>query len=85
MPVSPPFGCVLLPVLPHIENKVTLHPAWPTWTSKRGRAIRYGAASCPRSLAILDRFAAAVIGPKYTRQDTDDLVAAIRKVYPTVA
>jgi 8-amino-3,8-dideoxy-alpha-D-manno-octulosonate transaminase len=85
VPVAPPGGSVILPVVPYIENKIAMHPAWPTWTSPRGRAIRYGAASCPRTIDILSRFAGVAVGPKYTRRDIDDIVAAIRKVHPAVA
>ena len=85
IPVAPPGGSVVLPVLPYIEKKVTVHPAWPTWTTGRGKTIKYGAATCPRTLDILDRFAGPAIDPKYTRRDTDDIVAAIRKVYPNIA
>ena len=84
VPVGPPGGSVILPVVPYIENKVAMHPAWPTWTSPRGREIRYGASSCPRTIDILSRFAGVAIGPKYTRDDIDDIVAAVRKVYPKV-
>jgi 8-amino-3,8-dideoxy-alpha-D-manno-octulosonate transaminase len=84
VPAGPPGGSVILPIAPYIENKVTIHPAWPTWTSERGRAIRYGAACCPRTIEILNRFAGVAVGPKYTRQDVGDIVAAIRKVYPTI-
>jgi hypothetical protein len=69
----------------YIEHKVTVHPKWPTWTSGRGKAIQYGAASCPRTLDILSRFAGPAINPKYTDRDIDDIVAAIRRVYPRVA
>jgi 8-amino-3,8-dideoxy-alpha-D-manno-octulosonate transaminase len=85
VPVGPPGGSVILPITPYIEKKIAMHPAWPTWTSPRGREIRYGAASCPRTIDILNRFAGVAVGPKYTRGDIDDIVAAIRKVYPTVA
>ncbi|HWB97261.1 MAG TPA: DegT/DnrJ/EryC1/StrS family aminotransferase [Bryobacteraceae bacterium] len=84
VPVSPPGGSVILPTQPHIENKVTVHPAWPSFTSERGRAIQYGAACCPRTIDILDRYAGPLLDPKMTRQDTDDIVAAIRKTYPKV-
>jgi hypothetical protein len=73
---------VLLPTLPYVEHKATLHPAWPTFQSERGRAIRYGAGCCPRTVAVLDRFAGVSLDPRFTRRDTDDVVAAIRKVYP---
>ncbi len=82
VPANGPGGSVILPIQPYIENKVAVHPAWPTWTSARGKAIRYGAASCPRTMDILSRFAGVPVGPKYTRQDTDDIVAAVRKAYP---
>lgn len=84
VPVSPPSGSVVLPVLPYIEQKITLHPAWPTWTVGRGKSIRYGAATCPRTLDVLSRFAGPLIDPKFTRRDLDDIVAAVRKVYPTI-
>jgi len=85
VPVGPPGGSVVLPVLPYIVNKVTVHPDWPTWTSARGKSIKYGPATCPRTLAILDRFAGPSLDPKYTRRDTDDIIAAIRKVYPVIS
>ncbi len=85
VPVGPPGGSVVLPVLPYIVNKVTVHPDWPTWTSARGKSIKYGPATCPRTLDILDRFAGPSLDPKYTRRDTDDIIAAIRKVYPAIA
>ena len=82
---SPPSGSAILPVQAYIENKVTIHPAWPTFHSERGKAIRYGAASCPRTIETHDRFGGVLMDPKFTRRDTDDIVAAIRKVYPKVA
>lgn len=84
VPVAPPGGSVVMPVLPYIVNKVTVHPDWPTWTSPRGKSIQYGPATCPRTLDILDRFAGPAIDPKYTTRETDDIIAAIRKVYPAV-
>ncbi len=84
VPAGPPGGSVLLPVLPHIEKKVTVHPAWPSFTSERGRAVRYGRESCPKSIDVLDRFAGVSMDPKYTRRETDDVVAAIRKVFPGI-
>ena len=81
VPASPPSGSVLLPVQPYIERKATVHAAWPSFTSARGRSIRYGAGCCPRSMAIIERFAGVALDPKFTRGDTDDIIAAIRKVY----
>ncbi len=85
VPVIGPSGSVVLPVLPYIVNKVTVHPDWPTWTMGRGKTIQYGPATCPRTLDILDRFAGPAMDPKYTARDIADIIAAIRKVYPAVA
>jgi len=82
VPARPPGGSVVLPMQPHIERKVTVHPAWPSFASERGRSIRYGAECCPRTTEILDRFAGVSLDPKLTRRDTDDIVAAIRTVHP---
>jgi hypothetical protein len=83
--VAPPTGSVLLPVQEYIEHKRTVHPAWPSFTSERGRAIQYGAGCCPRTIDILDRYAGVLMDPKFSVRDTEDIVAAIRKLYPTVA
>jgi 8-amino-3,8-dideoxy-alpha-D-manno-octulosonate transaminase len=85
VPVAPPAGSVILPVQPYIEQKRTVHPAWPSFTSERGRAIQYGAACCPRTIDIWNRFAGVLMDPKFTRRDTEEIVAAIRKVYPSYA
>jgi 8-amino-3,8-dideoxy-alpha-D-manno-octulosonate transaminase len=84
VPAQPPFGSVLLPVQPYVERKVTVHPAWPSFRSARGRAIRYGAACCPHTIAILERFAGVALDPGFSRRDADDIVAAVRKVWPAV-
>jgi hypothetical protein len=85
VPANLPGGSVILPVQPHVRDKRTVHPAWPSFTSERGRSIQYGAACCPRTIDILSRFAGVSIDPTFTVRDTDDIVAAIRKVYPSVA
>jgi 8-amino-3,8-dideoxy-alpha-D-manno-octulosonate transaminase len=79
LPASPPSGSVVLPIQPYIEKKATVHPAWPSFTSERGRTIRYGAACCPRTLELLDRSASIPLDPKYHRRDVEDIVAGIRK------
>jgi 8-amino-3,8-dideoxy-alpha-D-manno-octulosonate transaminase len=84
VPVAPPAGSVILPVVPEIEQKVTLTPRWPSFASGRGQSIRYGRECCPRTIDILSRFAGVMISPKYTERDTGDAVAAIRKVYPEI-
>ena len=84
VPVAPPVGSVLLPTQEYIEQKRTVHPAWPSFTSARGRTIQYGAACCPRTIDILNRYAGVLMDPKFTRRDTEEIVAAIRRVYPTI-
>jgi 8-amino-3,8-dideoxy-alpha-D-manno-octulosonate transaminase len=84
VPVMAPAGSVILPVVPEIEQKVTVTPRWPSFASARGQAIRYGRECCPRTIDILSRFAGVMMSPKYTERDTSDAVAAIRKVYPAV-
>ena len=85
VPVGNPGGSVILPTQPHIMNKVTAHPAWPSFTMGRGKTIQYGPATCPRTIDILARFAGPSLDPKYTAQDCADIVAAIRKVWPALA
>jgi len=85
VPVASPGGSVILPVVPEIEAKVTVTPNWPSFSSPRGKAIRYGRQACPRTIDILGRFAGVMMSPKYTEADTRDAVAAVRKVYPAVA
>jgi len=82
---SRPGGSVILPTLPHIVAKKTIHPAWPSFQTARGKAMRYGPDTCPRTVDILGRFGGVLIDPKFTRRDLDDIVAAIRKVYPVLA
>ena len=84
VPVSPPAGSVVLPIVPEIEQKVTVTPRWPSFASERGRSIRYGKECCPRTIDILSRFAGVMMGPKYTERDTADAVSALRKVYPAI-
>jgi 8-amino-3,8-dideoxy-alpha-D-manno-octulosonate transaminase len=84
VPAQPPFGSVLLPVEPYVEQKATIHLAWPTFQSERGRAIHYGAGCCPRTIDILGRFAGVALDPGFSRRDMQDIVAAIRKVYTSL-
>jgi 8-amino-3,8-dideoxy-alpha-D-manno-octulosonate transaminase len=81
VPVASPGGSVILPIVPEIEGKITVTPNWPSFTSPRGKAIRYGKECCPRTIDILSRFAGVMMSPKFTKQDMDDATAAIRKVY----
>jgi 8-amino-3,8-dideoxy-alpha-D-manno-octulosonate transaminase len=82
VPGSTPLGVALLPIQPAVEHKLTSHPNWPSFTSERGQAIRYGAECCPRTIAIHRRFAGITLDPKFSKSDIEDVVAAIRKVHP---
>ena len=84
VPVSAPGGSVILPVVPEIEQKVTVTPRWPSFSSDRGKSIRYGRECCPRTIDILSRFAGVMMNPKYTERDADDAIAAVRKVHPAI-
>src|SRR5262245_31745482 len=85
VPASTPLAVALVPLQPSAEHKLTSHPNWPSFTSERGRSIRYGSECCSRTIAIHRRFAGVTLDPSYSRSDADDIVAAIRKVYPVVA
>ena len=80
----PPAGSVILPVQAYIEKKLTAHRNWPTWTVGRGKTVQYGADSCPRTIDIHNRFAGVSLNPGLSEADCDDVVAAIRKVFPAV-
>jgi len=82
VPASPPSGSVILPVQNYAEKKLAVHPEWPSFRVGRGPQIRYGTASCPRTIDILGRFGGVLLDPKFGEADTRDIVAAIRKVYP---
>jgi 8-amino-3,8-dideoxy-alpha-D-manno-octulosonate transaminase len=81
---APPAGSVILPIEEYVEQKRTVHPGWPTFNSERGRSIRYGAASCPRTIRILEQFGGPAVGPKFAIEDSDEIVQAVRKAYPEV-
>jgi 8-amino-3,8-dideoxy-alpha-D-manno-octulosonate transaminase len=85
VPASPPLAAALVPLQPGAVHKLTSHPNWPSFTSERGRSIRYGAECCPGTIAIHRRFAGVTLDPRFSRQDADDIVAAIHKVQPLVA
>jgi hypothetical protein len=70
---------VVLPTHPQVMAKRTVHPNWPSWQSERGKAMRYGPETCPKTIDILSRFGGVGIDPKWTSKETDQVVAAIRK------
>ena len=81
IPASGPGGSVILPTDERIEKKVTLHPDWPSFNTPQGKAIRYGAEICPRTIDIIGRAGGVRMDPHYTDQDIKDVIAAIRKVH----
>jgi 8-amino-3,8-dideoxy-alpha-D-manno-octulosonate transaminase len=85
VPASRPGGSVILPTQPHIMAKRTISAAWPAFQTPRGKQIKYGPETCPRTIDILGRFGGVLLDPKYTQRETTDIIAAIRKVYPAVA
>jgi len=81
VPASPPGGSAILPIDARIENKATVHPAWPSFQSPQGQAIRYGRECCPRTIEILGRAAGVTMDPTFSDEDLSDIARAIRKVY----
>jgi 8-amino-3,8-dideoxy-alpha-D-manno-octulosonate transaminase len=75
------LGTRNLPTMGYIEDKVAPHPQWPSFNTPRGKAMQYGAAYCPRSIDLKNRYASLYIGPKWTDADLDDVVAAVTKVH----
>ncbi len=78
---SGPGGSAILPTNQRIEKKVTIHPEWPSFNSPEGKAMTYGIECCARTTDILGRTGGVVMDPNFTDDDTDDIIAAIRKVY----
>jgi dTDP-4-amino-4,6-dideoxygalactose transaminase len=78
---SGPGGSVILPTNERIEKKVTIHPDWPSFNSPEGKAIQYGAESCPKTIDIHGRHGGVIMDPNFTDADLKDIVTAIRKVY----
>ncbi len=76
-----PSAAYPIAVEPYIVNKAAPHPAWPSFNTPRGKAIRYGAECCPKTIAIHNRAASLIVGPKYTESDLKDIVGAITKVH----
>lgn len=76
-----PAGSVILPTNGRIENKVTVHPEWPSFRSPRGQQIRYGAECCPQTIDVINRFGGVIMDPNFSADELNDIVRAIRKVY----
>lgn len=81
---SAPGGSLHLPSAPYIQQKIAAHPAWPTFQTPQGKAMRYGPECCPRTIAIFDRVAVVPIGVRDSAADLDHLTSAIRKSYQAI-
>lgn len=79
-----PSSAEVLPPLPYVANKAVPHPAWPSFNSPRGKAIRYGAECCPRTQDIFGRAAKLTISRTWTENDLKDIVDAITKVHRAI-
>lgn len=86
IPASRIEGSAILPVAPYVEQKQNpdMDASWPSFATPRGEAVRYGAACCPRTLDIHDRYAGVLMDPSYSDQDIADIIAGVSKVYPVV-
>jgi dTDP-4-amino-4,6-dideoxygalactose transaminase len=78
---SSPGGSVILPIDERVENKVTVHPDWPSFNTPQGKAIRYGRECCPQTIDVQGRLGAVIMDPNFTDEDINDIVKAVRKVY----
>ena len=81
LPAGHSGGSALLPTIPHIEAKMGIEEGWPSFSTPRGKAMTYGAACCPKTLEIWDRYVEIQMDPKYSDQDVKDIIAGVRKVY----
>ncbi len=76
-------GSVILPIVPYVEQKQNpnMDGSWPSFSSPSAKALKYGAACCPRTVEIYDRYVGVQMDPQYSDQDVADIIAAVRKVY----
>jgi 8-amino-3,8-dideoxy-alpha-D-manno-octulosonate transaminase len=79
-----PAGSVILPIDERIENKLTVHAEWPSFSTPRGKAIQYGSKCCPRTIDIIGRYGGVIMDPNFTDDEVKDIIAAMRKVYKTM-
>lgn len=85
IPASPMEGSVILPLEPFIEKKQVPEPGWPSFETPEGKHVSYGAACCPRTIDLWNRYVGVPIDPQYSDQDVNDIIAAVRKVYPAIS
>jgi 8-amino-3,8-dideoxy-alpha-D-manno-octulosonate transaminase len=85
VPCSPPFGSVFLAAESYVREKRTHAAEWPSFSTERGQAMKYSPDLFPQTAGVLDRFAGVSLDPKHSDPEIDDVIAAIRKVYPRIA
>jgi 8-amino-3,8-dideoxy-alpha-D-manno-octulosonate transaminase len=84
VPCSHPSGSVFLPAQNYVRDKVAVNARWPSYTVGRGASLSYDPALFAQTASILARFAGPPLDPKYSPQDTRDIVTAIRRVWSTL-
>ncbi|HOL92902.1 MAG TPA: DegT/DnrJ/EryC1/StrS family aminotransferase [bacterium] len=85
VPAATLIGSVLLPIQESVIKKQARHPNWPSFNSPEGKAIQYGPECCRQTLDVFDRFVLIRVGPKYTDAINQQIITAVREVYPKVA
>jgi 8-amino-3,8-dideoxy-alpha-D-manno-octulosonate transaminase len=81
VPMEVISASVVLPISPYIETKQAPNPEWPSFNTPRGKAMRYGAECCPRTVDLWNRAATLSLGPKWSDADLNDVVSAVTKVH----
>lgn len=84
IPASLMESSVILPITPHIEKQEPPEANWPSFALPQEKDVRYGAACCPRTIDMYNRYAGVTLDPKYSDQDVADIISAVKKVYPLV-
>ncbi|MCP5526724.1 MAG: DegT/DnrJ/EryC1/StrS family aminotransferase [Verrucomicrobiales bacterium] len=84
VPASTVTGSVLLPVQESVIAKRARAAQWPSFATPEGKAMQYGAACCPRTLDVHDRFVQIRVGAKYTSRIDDYIVAQVRELWPAI-
>jgi 8-amino-3,8-dideoxy-alpha-D-manno-octulosonate transaminase len=85
VPAATLTGSVLLPIEDSVINKHTRHPNWPSFSSAEGKAMEYGPDCCRQTLEVFDRFVQLRVGPKYTEEQNQQIVSAVRDVYSGIS
>jgi hypothetical protein len=85
VPCSHPSGSVFLPAQNYARDKIAYNARWPSYTVGRGAEVSYAPERFRQTSDILGRFAGPPLDPKYSREDTRDIVTAVRRVWGRLA